>query len=225
MRSSTNDYGASTFYNQGTASVSLEPARPLPQRLRGLPPHLPEPRRRLLVLYLPEKPIIGLVCKHLPFEENSINSNLSLVPSGDSYTQTGFTPNGTLPAFGNPLGNPPYPGWTSTGGENWLDYATVAYNRSMLFTYNYAYGGATIDATLVPPYTPTVLSVTDQVNQFLTSVANKPASTPWTSANALFSIWIGINDLGNSYYLSGDRAAYSSSFRGQGKCLPLVSLD
>lgn len=95
----------------------------------------------------------------------------------------------------------------------------------MLFTYNYAYGGATIDATLVPPYTPTVLSVTDQVNQFLTSVANKPASTPWTSTNALFSIWIGINDLGNSYYLSGDRAAYGLSFRGHGKCLPLVSLD
>ena len=29
--------------------------------------------------------------------------------SGDSYTQTGFEPNGTLPAVGNPLGNPPYP--------------------------------------------------------------------------------------------------------------------
>jgi hypothetical protein len=127
--------------------------------------------------------------------------------SGDSYTQTGFTPTGTLPAVGNPLGNPPYPGYTATGGENWVDYVTTANNRSLLFTYNYAYGGATIDANLVTPYEPTVLSLTDQVNQFLNSVASKPASTPWTSANALFSIWIGINDIGNSYYLTGDRAA------------------
>ena len=29
----------------------------------------------------------------------------------------------------------------------------------------------------------------------------------WTSDNALFSVWIGINDLGNSYYESGDRDA------------------
>lgn len=127
--------------------------------------------------------------------------------SGDSYTQTGFTPTGTLPAVGNPLGNPPYPGYTATGGENWVDYVTTTYNRSLVFTYNYAYGGATIDAKLVTPYEPTVLSLTDQVNQFLNSVASKPASTPWTSANALFSIFIGINDIGNSYYLSGDRAA------------------
>ncbi|KAF9465164.1 hypothetical protein BDZ94DRAFT_1307321 [Collybia nuda] len=135
----------------------------------------------------------------------------SLSPSGDSYTQTGFSPTGTLPTTGNPLGNPPYPGWTATGGENWVDYVTTAYNRSLLFTYNYAYGGATIDANLVQPYTPTVLSLTDQVNQFLNSVASKPASTPWTSSNALFSIWIGINDIGNSYYLSGDRAAFSDT--------------
>lgn len=130
---------------------------------------------------------------------------------GDSYTQTGFSPTGTLPALGNPLGNPPYPGWTATGGENWVDYVTTKNNRSLLLTYNYAYGGATIDANLVAPYTPTVLSLTDQVNQFLSGAATKPASTPWKSANALFSIWIGINDIGNSYYLSGDRAAFSDT--------------
>ncbi|KAF5374669.1 hypothetical protein D9615_008983 [Tricholomella constricta] len=130
---------------------------------------------------------------------------------GDSYTQTGFSPTGTLPAVGNPLGNPPYPGWTATGGENWVDYVTTQHNRSLVFTYNYAYGGATIDANLVTPYTPTVLSLTDQVNQFLSGAGTKPASTPWTSANALFSIWIGINDIGNSFYLSGDRAAFSDT--------------
>ncbi|TFK33795.1 fungal cellulose binding domain-containing protein [Crucibulum laeve] len=136
----------------------------------------------------------------------------STIPtSGDSYTQTGFTPSGALPSDSNPFGNPTYPGYTSTGGENWVGYVTTQYNKSLLYTYNYAYGGATIDANLVTPYTPTVLSLTDQVNQFLNSVASKPASTPWTSSNSLFSIWIGINDIGNSYYLSGDRAAFSDT--------------
>lgn len=78
----------------------------------------------------------------------------------------------------------------------------------MFLTYNYAYGGATIDASLVTPYEPTVLSMTDQVNQFLNSVANKPATAPWTSADSMFSFWIGINDIGNSYYEPGDRDAY-----------------
>jgi hypothetical protein len=117
----------------------------------------------------------------------------------------------TLPAVGNPLGNPTYPGWTATGGENWVDYVTTQYNKSLVLTYNYAYGGATIDAALVPPYTSTVKSLTDQVNQFLSGAGKKPAATPWTSSNSLFSIWIGINDIGNTFYKDGDRDAFSDT--------------
>ncbi|KIM75765.1 carbohydrate esterase family 16 protein [Piloderma croceum F 1598] len=130
---------------------------------------------------------------------------------GDSYTQTGFVTNGTLPTPGNPLGNPTYPGQTAVGGTNWIDVDTTVYNNSLVLTYNYAYGGATIDASLVTPYEPTVLSLTDQVNEFLDTAAGKPTSTPWTSSNSLFSIWIGINDIGNSYYLSGDRYAFDDT--------------
>lgn len=130
---------------------------------------------------------------------------------GDSYTQTGFVTNGTLPAVGNALGNPPYPGWTATGGQNWVDYVTTVDNTSLVLTYNLAYGGATISADLVTPYEPTVLSLTDQVNQFLTNYASKPSTTPWNSRDTLFSVWIGINDIGNSYYLSGDRDAFSDT--------------
>ncbi|KAG6889522.1 hypothetical protein C0995_000403 [Termitomyces sp. Mi166 len=153
-------------------------------------------------------PGTGTTTTSTSFSISAINANYWF-SFGDSYTQTGFDPMLTLPSVGNPLGNPTYPGWTSSGGENWVDYITTKYNNSLLFTYNYAYGGATIDATLVPPYTPTVLSVTDQVNQFLSSAGTKPMATPWTSVNSLFSIWIGINDLGNSYYLDGDRDAFS----------------
>lgn len=38
-----------------------------------------------------------------------VDIDCSLDISGDSYTQTGFVDNGTLPSVGNPLGNPPYP--------------------------------------------------------------------------------------------------------------------
>ena len=81
------------------------------------------------------------------------------------------------------------------------------YNKSLILTYNFAYGGATIDANLVTPYLPTVISLTDQINQFLASYADKPESAPWRSENTLFSVWIGINDVGNSWSLGGDRDA------------------
>ncbi|KAJ7219766.1 hypothetical protein C8J57DRAFT_1537063 [Mycena rebaudengoi] len=165
-------------------------------------------------------------------------------PFGDSYTTTckshtlvssrptnthlpaAFDTKGTLPAVGNPLGNPPFPGFTGGGGENYVGFDTVTFNKTTMLTYNYAYGGATIDAALVTPYMPTVLSLIDQVTLFLNGVAKKPATAPWTSANSLFSVWIGerfniilsgaliashvgINDIGNSYWQSGDRSAFS----------------
>lgn len=127
--------------------------------------------------------------------------------SGDSYTQTGFSSTGALPSTSNPMGNPGYPGNTDTGGPNWVVYVTETYNNSLVFTYNYAYGGATIDRNIVAPYTASVQTLTDQVNTFLNTVANKPASTPWTSSNTLFSVFIGINDIGASYGNGGDRSA------------------
>ena len=98
-------------------------------------------------------------------------------------------------------------GHPTTGGLNWVDAVTTAYNKSLILTYNLAHSGATIDANLVKPYTATVKSLTDQVNQFLTSYADEPASAPWSSENTLFSVWIGINDIGNSWTLGGDKGA------------------
>ncbi|KAJ7192657.1 hypothetical protein GGX14DRAFT_537723 [Mycena pura] len=135
-------------------------------------------------------------------------------PFGDSYTTTGFNVTSVLPNIHNPLGNPPFPGFTGGGGENYVGYDTFTFNSSAVFTYNYASGGATINASLVAPFEPTVLSLIDQVNSFLSTVASKPATTPWTSANALFSVWIGINDLGNSYFEPGDRGAFADVLLG-----------
>ena len=81
---------------------------------------------------------------------------------------------------------------------------TTEYNNSEVLTYNYAYGGAVIDRNLVTPYQESVVTLTEQVNdQFLEQVGTIDG---WTSENALFSVWIGINDIGNSFWLS-DRDA------------------
>lgn len=127
--------------------------------------------------------------------------------SGDSYTQTDFNATGPLPSVANPIGNPPFPGGTATPGPNWVGYVTETYNQSLLFTYNYAFSGATIDANLVLPFSPIVQTLTDQVNTFLATVSNKPATTPWTSKNALFSIWIGINDIDLTFQNGQDHSA------------------
>jgi hypothetical protein len=108
------------------------------------------------------------------------------------------------PTAANPIGNPSYPGWTTSGGPNWIDYLTVKYNTTLIYNYNFAYGGATTDASLVAPYEPTVLSLIDQVTEFSNSLASKPSYAPWTSDNAFFAIWIGVNDVGNSWWQSNE---------------------
>ncbi|KAF1911125.1 hypothetical protein BDU57DRAFT_462341 [Ampelomyces quisqualis] len=122
---------------------------------------------------------------------------------GDSYTQTGFDPKSTQPSPANPFGNPPYPGWTSSNGPNWVGFLTTTYNQSTILTYNLAYGGATVDSTLVPPFLPTVISMKDQVEkQFVPIYGSHPNTAPWSSKSSLFAFFIGINDVGNSWWLN-----------------------
>jgi phospholipase/lecithinase/hemolysin len=121
--------------------------------------------------------------------------------SGDSYSQTGFniTDNLPYPSASNPIGNPAFPGYTTTNGDNWIDYLITQYNNTLMLSYNFAYGGATTSAALVTPYESTVLSLINQVSIFSSTIASKPSYAPWTSSNALFAIWIGVNDVGNAW--------------------------
>ncbi|KIO31453.1 carbohydrate esterase family 16 protein [Tulasnella calospora MUT 4182] len=130
---------------------------------------------------------------------------------GDSYTQTYFDITSTKPNDANPFGNPVYPGYTACGAvTNWIDEVIVTYNESQIYAYNFAYGGATIDATIVAPYISTVLSMTDQMNEFLNNVASHPSYAPWTSANSMFSFFIGINDVSGTWYQDwGNWTAYT----------------
>lgn len=73
-------------------------------------------------------------------------------------------------------------------------------NSSLVLAYNFAYGGATVDADIVTPYMPTVLSMEDQVNQFVSSLAKRPDYAPWKASNTLAGVWMGVNDVGNSHW-------------------------
>ncbi|KAI3393192.1 hypothetical protein diail_4648 [Diaporthe ilicicola] len=122
--------------------------------------------------------------------------------SGDSYSQTGFDVTGNKPSASNPIGNPALPGYTASGGLNWVGMLASQLNVSTLLTYNFAYGGATTDSKLVTPYDPSVKSFVDQVGEFSSSIASHPSYAPWTAANTLVGVWIGVNDVGNTYWLS-----------------------
>ena len=115
---------------------------------------------------------------------------------------------GTQPSAANPLGNPPYPGDTSSNGPNWVDYLTTTYNQSFVETYNFAFGGATVDSSLVAQYLPTVLDFVQQVNDEFVPHYVQTNTIGWNSSNSLFSAFFGINDVGNSY------AAQNSTLNG-----------
>lgn len=80
-------------------------------------------------------------------------------------------------------------------------------------TYNLAYGGATVDSALVAPYTPSVLSLKNQVkDQFVPIYGSHPSTAPWTESDSLFAFWIGVNDVGNSWWLDNATALYDQIF-------------
>lgn len=126
------------------------------------------------------------------------NTDINNDNSGDSYSATGFdiTDDRPLPSPENPLGNPPFPGHTWAVGPNWVSHLTSTFNRSLILTYNFAYGGATISDDLVPSTSPIEIpSLATQIrHQFL------PRTGTWTptqrtAENSIYFLWVGINDV------------------------------
>jgi len=119
------------------------------------------------------------------------NTTKFLFTFGDSYTTDGFNISAGVDSL--------VPGFTSSNGPNWVQFLGGTYNITDTKVFNLASGGATIDAALVAPFEPTVLSIVDQVTQFSNILAPKPLGAQWNASNSLFAIWIGINDVGNSF--------------------------
>ncbi|CAG7851658.1 SubName: Full=Uncharacterized protein {ECO:0000313/EMBL:CCA72470.1} [Serendipita indica DSM 11827] len=134
---------------------------------------------------------------------------------GDSYSQTWFNVTGVQPNYANPLGNPGFPGWTACAGpvNNWVTQTTAQLNSSFVYVYNHAYGGAVIDDALVTPWKPGLKHLYAQVDDFLNYDAPGKSFYPgWKGDNSIFAFWIGINDIGNSYYLDKEGDANHTIF-------------
>lgn len=163
---------------------------------------------------------------YVPNSTQMREEKLILSSSGDSYTATGFNATaGPQPNPCNPLGNPPYPGYTSSDGPNWVGFLSTTYNESFILTYNFAYNGSTVDSSLVPPYLPTAPSVKQQVqNDFLPRYGNHPSFTPWTTDDSLFGFFIGINDIGNSFTQKNVSSIQASIFVEYARLLEQVRI-
>lgn len=87
-----------------------------------------------------------------------------------------------------------------------MGFMVTEFNASLVYSYNLAYGGATTNATIIPPYAPTVLSFIDQVKIFSDNLAAKPSYAPWTASNSVAAVWMGVNDVGNSFWFEDYQA-------------------
>lgn len=66
-------------------------------------------------------------------------------------------------------------------------------NESLVLNYNFAVSGATTNNDIVLSNGP-VKDLVGQVDDFHSAYGDKPSSTPWSSDNAVFGIWMGINE-------------------------------
>ncbi|KAA8892772.1 SGNH hydrolase-type esterase domain-containing protein [Sphaerosporella brunnea] len=117
----------------------------------------------------------------------------TLVTFGDSYTDTGFAASGpSAPSPHCPLGNPGcHVGESYTGGHNWLSALTSVFNATTTVAWNLAHSGDVISTALVPERGGG--AVEDQLPQLLGGAARLP---PADGAQALWSAFVGVNDLG-----------------------------
>lgn len=120
--------------------------------------------------------------------------------SGDSYTSTGYDPNGAQPNTCNPLGNPPLPGQTLSGGLNWAGFLVTELATSKTAGYDYAFSGAVVDKAIVPGYGEGVRSFTEQIELWQQTAP----SVPYTSNNTLVGALFGINDILSEFWPGRD---------------------
>ena len=94
------------------------------------------------------------------------------------------------------MGNPRYPSYTQSGGPNYIDFLTVKYNNSLVLSYNFDMSGATISDSIVAAVSPDIHSFQQQVENYYKPKYSTGGgkNAPWAANNAIFLIFIGINE-------------------------------
>lgn len=130
---------------------------------------------------------------------NTLATSLT-TSSGDSYSKTGFKPEGDQPSAGNPIGNPALPGTTSSGGLNWLGYLVTDFNtsfssdeNSLTLAYNFARPGGTLNRQ---PFGSKNPDFGVQIDWFEENYVNIDKQLRrWTPLNSVVSVFYGVNDI------------------------------
>ncbi|GAA5825875.1 hypothetical protein JCM3770_003087 [Rhodotorula araucariae] len=121
---------------------------------------------------------------------------------GDSYSWNGYSP------F---LGVNNFPGYgaTSSGGYNWLQFLTTLGSRPINL-YDLAASGATTNNSVVSSAAVDLVNQVGLWNDWFapgTGEAITTAQAAWETNSTLFTVWIGINDVGNGYLQGQDFTA------------------
>ncbi|KAI1824480.1 hypothetical protein F4861DRAFT_255781 [Xylaria intraflava] len=121
-----------------------------------------------------------------------------MVVFGDSYSTTNSWVGNTAPSASDPIGNPAFPGQTTSGGLNWVGQAISKQNTTLVLAYDLAVTGATTDKEIVDTYAQ--YNFDDQVETLFGTYLTGDAA-PWGSAaDVLAAVWFGINDVGEPYW-------------------------
>jgi hypothetical protein len=144
--------------------------------------------------------------------------------SGDSYSRSGFRMNYTYTRTGpqmddmertdrpnlldspraeNPIGNPEWPGKTSSGGQNWAMYMATEFNTTLTLAYIFARSGSVVDAEIIPPRRKSTFTFAHQIIHFKDSIGHRPHYAAWTAQNIVATIWFGLNDLSIAFNKKG----------------------
>ncbi|KAF4332073.1 cellulose-binding GDSL lipase acylhydrolase [Fusarium beomiforme] len=132
-----------------------------------------------------------------------------------TYTKTGpqmdameriDRPNGKRvdgPRAENPIGNPKWPGITSSGGRNWAMYMATEFNTTLTLAYIFARSGSVVDAEIIPPRRNATFTFANQVIHFKDTIGHRPHYAAWTAKNIVATIWFGLNDLSIAFNKDG----------------------
>ncbi|KAH6964601.1 hypothetical protein DER45DRAFT_557021 [Fusarium avenaceum] len=150
-----------------------------------------------------------------------------IISFGDSYSRTGLKMNSTYTRTGtgiddmerarqprsrllegpspkNPIGNPPLPGTTSSGGNNYVTYMATELNDTLTLAYNFARSAAVVDAGIIPTRLNTTFTFGHQIIHFNDTIGHRPDYAAWTAGNAVATIWFGMNDVPRSVLMNGN---------------------
>lgn len=117
-------------------------------------------------------------------------------------TSVNFNLDQGQPSQANPIGNPDFPGVTSSILANWAGFLTGTYNTSFIRTIDLAGGGATVDGNLFKSAFPGFRSFHQQaVVDFIPKYAEDTNSDfQWKRDDSLFVSFFGLNDVRGAYF-------------------------